>query len=158
MFAPRSLLVAGAVVTFGLTSCGGGEATTSTTATDPTTATQVDPVDTVDAPGIRVVDPEQAALTTADPPDDLVILDVLTQEEFDEGHLDGAVLLDFYRDDFAAELATFDPTVPYVLYCRSGNRSGQARAIMDDLGFRSVEDIDGGIVGWQEAGLPVVTD
>ena len=157
MFSPRSFLAAGAVVAFGLTSCGGGDANTATdanAATDSTTAT----VQTVDAAGIRVVDPEQAALTIADPPDDLVILDVRTQEEFDEGHLDGAVLLDFYRDDFAAELATFDPTVPYVLYCRSGNRSGQARAIMDDLGFESVEDIDGGIVGWQEAGLPVVTD
>ena len=144
------MLAAGAVAMFSLTACGGSDANT---ATESTPAAQVE---TSPAAGILVVAPDQAAQTIADPPADLVILDVRTQEEFDEGHIDGAVLLDFYRDDFAAELATFDPTVPYVLYCRSGNRSGQARAIMDDLGFQSVEDIDGGIVGWQEAGLSVV--
>lgn len=86
-----------------------------------------------------------------------MILDVRTQEEFDEGHIEGAVMLDFFRDDFADELAEFDPDVPYVLYCRSGNRSRGARQIMADLGFQNVEDVEGGIVGWQEAGLPVVT-
>lgn len=144
------MLAAGAIAMFSLTACGGSDANTATESTPPAQ------VETSPAAGIRVVAPEQAAQTIADPPADLVILDVRTQDEFDEGHIDGAVLLDFYRDDFAAELATFDPAVPYVLYCRSGNRSGQARAIMDDLGFQSVEDIDGGIVGWQEAGLPVV--
>lgn len=155
LFSSRSLFAAGTIVAFGLTACGGGEATTANPVADSSASAQVATAATT---GIRVVAPEQAALTIADPPADLVILDVRTQEEFDDGHLDGAVLLDFYRDDFAAELATFDRTVPYVLYCRSGNRSGQARAIMHDLGFQSVEDIDGGIVGWQEAGLQVVTD
>jgi phage shock protein E len=96
-------------------------------------------------------------VTIADPPADLVILDVRTQEEFDESHIEGAVMLDFYRDDFAEALATFDPEVPYVLYCRSGNRSSQARVLMADLDFESVDDVDGGIVGWLDAGLPVVT-
>ena len=47
--------------------------------------------------------------------------------------------------------------MPYLLYCRSGNRSGQALAIMEELGFLDVADIDGGIVAWDDAGLPVVT-
>jgi len=83
---------------------------------------------------------------------------VRTQEEFDEAHIEGAVMLDFYRDDFAEALAEFDPDVPYVLYCRSGNRSGSTRAIMADLGFQSVEDVDTGIVGWLDAGLPVIAE
>jgi rhodanese-related sulfurtransferase len=138
-----------AVVIATLTACGGSDAgdATESTATVPSES----------AAGITVVSPQTAAATIEDPPAELVILDVRTQEEFDEGHIEGAVLLDFYREDFAEELATFDPAVPYVLYCRSGNRSGQARAVMADLGFRSVQDIDGGIVSWQEAGLPVVT-
>ena len=57
----------------------------------------------------------------------------------------------------ADRLAELDPTVPSVRYCRPGNRSGQARAIMDDLGFQSVEDVAGGIVGRQQAGRPTVT-
>jgi phage shock protein E len=154
MLSSRSMLATGAaaIALFGLTGCGDSEADAAAELAAESTG-QVEPSD---ANGIRVVAPEQAAQTIADPPDDLVILDVRTQDEFDEGHIDGAVLLDFYRDDFADRLAALDPTVPYVLYCRSGNRSGQARAIMDDLGFRAVEDIDGGIVGWQSAGLPVV--
>lgn len=109
------------------------------------------------APGVRVVSPDEAAEIQADPPDGLVVLDVRTPEEFAEGHLEGAVLLDIYRDDFAEELATFDRELPYLLYCRSGNRSEQARVLMTDLEFSDVADIDGGIVAWAEAGYPVVT-
>ena len=87
---------------------------------------------------------------------DLVILDVRTPEEFAEGHIDDAIMIDFYNDDFADQLAGLDPEVPYVLYCRSGNRSGQTLAIMEQLGFTSVQDVDGGAIAWQEAGLPLV--
>ena len=85
------------------------------------------------------------------------VVDVRTPEEFDAGHIEGATLIDFYREDFADELATLDPDTPYVLYCRSGNRSSQARALMETLGFAGVADVDGGIEAWTAAGLPVVT-
>jgi rhodanese-related sulfurtransferase len=148
MFARRALIASAAAVAISLTACGGSDS-----ASTPEPSASPAP----DASGIRVVSASEAAATIAEAPENLVILDVRTQEEFDEGHIEGAVMLDFYREDFAQELAKFDPEVPYVLYCRSGNRSSGARAIMADLGFQSVEDIDGGIVGWQEAGLPVVT-
>ena len=78
-----------------------------------------------------------------------------TPEEFDEAHLEGAIMLDFYEPDFADRLAELDTDVPYLLYCRSGNRSGQARTMMTDLGFADVADIDGGITSWVDAGFPV---
>lgn len=141
----------------GLAACGGDTAPTSVV--DPTPASTVSSADpAVGSSGIRVVAPGEAAATIAAPPDDLVILDVRTPEEFEEGHIDGAVMLDFYRDDFADELSRLDRDVPYVVYCRSGNRSGQTRAMMDELGFASVADVDGGIVGWVAADLPVVTE
>ena len=98
----------------------------------------------------------QSCRTIASPPSDLVILDVRTPEEFADGHVEGATMLDFYRADFADELAKLDRDVPYVLYCRSGNRSGQTLELMRELGFSSVQDVDGGIVSWVEVGLPVV--
>ncbi|MEP1125360.1 MAG: rhodanese-like domain-containing protein [Ilumatobacter sp.] len=150
MVSTRSFLSAALVASVVLAACGGSDSGTSA---DSHVATQVE---ATDAEGVRVVPPTQAAATIADSPEDLVILDVRTKEEFDEGHIEGAVLLDFSRDDFAEELAKFDPDVPYVLYCRSGNRSSGTREIMVDLGFRSVEDVDGGIVGWQAAGLPLI--
>ena len=116
-----------------------------------------DSSDDASLPGIRVVDPDTGAATIADPPDDLVILDVRTPEEFAEGHIDGAIMIDFHEADFSARLAELDPDVPYLIYCRSGNRSGQTRAILDDLGFRDVADVDGGVLAWTAAGLPLVT-
>ncbi len=108
------------------------------------------------ASGFSLVSPEEAAATIADPPPDLVVLDVRTPEEFDEGHIEGAVMVDFYSEDFDAQLAALDPDVPYVVYCRSGNRSGQTIAKMEVIGFQSVDDIDGGVVAWAGAGLPLV--
>ena len=109
------------------------------------------------AAGIRIVSPAVAAAILDDAPADLVVLDVRTVEEFDAGHLDGAEMLDFYRADFADRLAELDPTAPYVIYCRSGNRSGQTRAIMEDLGFTDVVDVEGGVLAWDAAGLPLTT-
>ena len=106
--------------------------------------------------GIRVVSAAAGADIQANPPEDLVILDVRTPEEYAEGHLEDSILVDFYDEDFADQLAELDPEVPYLLYCRSGNRSGQTRAIMDDLGFTNVADVDGGIQAWTAGGHPLV--
>jgi phage shock protein E len=108
--------------------------------------------------GFATITPDDAAAVLADAPDDLVILDVRTPEEFAEGHIDGAVLVDFYDADFADQLAALDPDLPYLVYCRSGNRSGQTLPLMQQLGFGSAVDVGGGILAWADAGLPVVTD
>ncbi len=108
------------------------------------------------APGVRVVSATVGAAIQADPPDDLVILDVRTPEEFAEGHLEGAVMVDFYEADFTDRLAELDPDVPYLLYCRSGNRSGQTAELMKELGFSDVADVDGGILAWAASDLPVI--
>lgn len=105
--------------------------------------------------GIRLVSPEQGDAITAEPPDDLIVLDVRTPEEFAEGHLEGAIMIDFYAADFADQLAQLDSDVPYLLYCRSGNRSSQTAALMSDLGFADVAEVDGGVLAWTEAGLPL---
>lgn len=108
------------------------------------------------ATGIRLVDASAGRSIQTDPPENLVILDVRTAEEFDEGHLEGAVMIDFYQEDFADRLAELDPDVPYLLYCRSGNRSGQTAALMKELGFTDVADVDGGILAWAQGGNPIV--
>lgn len=108
------------------------------------------------AGGLVTVDPATAASVLEGAPADLVVLDIRTPEEFAEGHLEGATLLDFYDPGFADALADLDPDVPYVLYCRSDNRSGQAMELMRDLGFADVTEVDGGILAWAGAGLPIV--
>ncbi len=105
--------------------------------------------------GVVQVSTDDAYAITSAPPADLVVLDVRTPEEFSEGHLTNAVNVDFYADDFAGNLAALDKDVPYVLYCRSGNRSGTTAEQMRSLGFSEVYEIDGGILSWIDDGLPL---
>lgn len=139
-----------------LAACGGDNETSSSTSSDTAAETGASNEST-SAQGIRLVTAADGAAIAADPPEDLVILDVRTPEEFAEGHIDGATMIDFYSDDFADQIADLDPAVPYLLYCRSGNRSGQTTTLMADLGFGDVADIDGGILAWDQAGQSTVT-
>lgn len=81
------------------------------------------------------------------------LLDIRTPEEFASGHLAGAMLLDFYAPDFASRLAALPRGEKYLLYCRSGNRSGQALQAMKGMGFADAHDIAGGIKAWNGDGL-----
>ena len=76
-------------------------------------------------------------------------------EEYNEVRLAGAVNIDFYAPDFADQLDGLDKNDPYVMYCRSGNRSSEAIETMKDLGFVEVYEVDGGIVDWYDEGFPV---
>jgi len=104
---------------------------------------------------IETVPATEAAEILAEPPTGLVTLDVRTLEEFTEVRIAGAKNLDFYAPDFADRLDDLDKTLPYFVYCRTGNRSGQTIDTMRDLGFEQVYNLDGGIVAWNEAGFPV---
>lgn len=84
---------------------------------------------------------------------DAVLLDVRTPAEFALGHLDGAINIDFENPNFTSEIQKLDKKKPYFLYCRSGNRSGQATAILKREGFEKVYDLQGGVVGNQNLTL-----
>ena len=71
----------------------------------------------------------------------LIALDVRTPEEFAESHLVGSVNVDFLAANFKEEISKYDQTKTYKVYCRSGNRSGQAVKIMQSLGFIDVENL-----------------
>ncbi len=75
---------------------------------------------------------------------DTVILDVRMPKEFDMGHAEGAILIDFYDDNFANDVAQLDKNKTYVVYCRTGIRAGKACAIMEEQGFGNVYNVAGG--------------
>ncbi len=87
---------------------------------------------------------------------DFAILDVRTPEEVADGYIEGAVNIDFYDDDFGDRLDDLDKDKTYVIYCRSGGRSGSARDTMRELGFAEVYNVLGGMNDWRAEGLPVV--
>ncbi len=86
----------------------------------------------------------------------VVTLDVRTPGEFAEGYIQGARLIDFQSGNFENEIATLDKNATYAVYCRSGNRSGQAVKVMQDAGFTNVFNMNGGVIDWANAGLPLV--
>ena len=86
------------------------------------------------------------------------ILDVRTPEEYAEGHIPGAVLLNFKAAGFAAKLEELPKGNTYLVYCRSGMRSAKAAALMREKGFPAVLNMQGGILEWQKAELPIAKD
>ena len=69
-----------------------------------------------------------------------MIIDVRTPAEFATGHLDGAVNIDIQSPDFTDRIGELERSGSYVVYCRSGNRSGMAMAQMLDMGFTDVSN------------------
>ncbi len=86
---------------------------------------------------------------------DLVILDVRTPQEFAEGHLAGAVNIDFNSEDFASRIGELDPAKPYLVHCLSGGRSGKSLEVFEGLKFAELYHLNTGYRGWTEAGHPV---
>ena len=87
---------------------------------------------------------------------EFTIIDLRTPQELNEGHIENAVNIDFYSEAFKEDLDRLDKNRPYIIYCRSGNRSGRAMPIMKELGFKEVYNLSVGIKGWIAEGLPVV--
>jgi sulfur-carrier protein adenylyltransferase/sulfurtransferase len=104
---------------------------------------------------IEEIDPADASTELES--GDAVLVDTREQHEWDEAHLEGATLVPPASvEDRIAEVAP-DRSRRVVLYCRVGNRSARAADQLEsELGYENVASIAGGIVAWQEAGLPVV--
>jgi rhodanese-related sulfurtransferase len=88
----------------------------------------------------------------------VITLDVRTPGEFAEGYIEGARLIDFQSGNFENEIAALDKNATYAVYCRSGNRSGQAVKVMHNAGFHNVYNLNGGVIDWANAGLPLVNN
>jgi rhodanese-related sulfurtransferase len=84
------------------------------------------------------------------------VLDVRTQEEFDEGHIAGAKLVDVNDTAFVEKaMAVLDPQREVALYCRSGRRSARAANLLSAQGLK-VTNLAGGVIAWQDAGKTLV--
>ncbi|MAU15280.1 MAG: rhodanese [Muricauda sp.] len=82
--------------------------------------------------------------------DNAVILDVRTPEEVEEGYIPGAINIDIYMgQEFLDELEKLDKSKNFYVYCRSGNRSGQACAILNSIGVQNAYNLIGGFMDWE---------
>lgn len=90
----------------------------------------------------------------ADP--NMQLLDVRTPEEFDEGHIAGATLVDVNDSSFVERaVAILDKQRPVAVYCRSGRRSARAANLLAAQGY-TVTNLNGGVMAWQDAGKTLI--
>jgi len=105
--------------------------------------------------GVQHVKAEEAHQLMTDDKS-IQVLDVRTPKEYAQGHIKGAINIDYYADDFAEQLEALDPNTTYLVHCRSGVRSGRSLPILKAKGISHLIHLDGGIRAWNSADLPVV--
>ena len=83
---------------------------------------------------------------------DYTLIDVRTQDEFDLGHIDSAINLDFYSESFQNDILSLPKNETIVLYCRTNNRSSKTATILKENGFKEISVLEGGITDWVKNG------
>lgn len=76
------------------------------------------------------------------------LIDVRTLEEYEQGHIKNALLVDYFSDDFKDQINRLDKSKPVYFYCRSGRRSAKASKISSKLGFKEIYNVKGGYLAW----------
>lgn len=118
-----------------LTSCGSADKQT-TQSSEAAPAEQVAQVQNIDASTFQSMMKR----------DDVVVIDVRTANEVAQGYISGTThFIDIRRSDFAEQINALDTSKTYLMYCRSGGRSGRASEFMIQNGFNSVYNLKGGI-------------
>ena len=87
---------------------------------------------------------------------ELVVIDVRTPEEFASGHIEGALNINIFDENFKNKLEELDKTKAVSVYCKVGGRSAKAATVMKEMGFTEVYDLEGGIRNWNRSGMVIV--
>jgi rhodanese-related sulfurtransferase len=83
--------------------------------------------------------------------DNAIMLDVRTAEEFANGYIKDAILIDVQDpQNFTQKVSELDTSKDYYVYCRSGKRSLLACQVMQSMGFSKLTNLEGGILSWDE--------
>lgn len=85
---------------------------------------------------------------------DAQLIDVRTPKEFEDERIENFTNIDWNGSDFESKVSKLDKSKPVFLHCRSGGRSAKAAAKLQDMGFTEIYDMDGGMLQWNEEGLP----
>ncbi|MCA0270195.1 MAG: rhodanese-like domain-containing protein [Bacteroidetes bacterium] len=141
---PATLAVLAAALSLGTTACG-------QKTSPPASSASTTDVPVASPAVVQDLAPSDFVAKLAD--SNVVVLDVRTPGEFASGHVKGAMNMDMTAPDFAQKIAALDKGKTFVLYCRSGNRSGRAAAQMQAAGFASLFNA-GGFDALVAAGAP----
>ncbi len=84
-----------------------------------------------------------------------ILVDVRTLDEYNEGHIPGAVHIDVLQSDFQAKVQQLDLTQPIYVYCHSGGRSARAASMIRNMDVIQIYNLRGGIMAWKANSFPV---
>ncbi|MEX0595011.1 MAG: rhodanese-like domain-containing protein [Candidatus Paceibacterota bacterium] len=87
--------------------------------------------------------------------EDEILLDVRTEAEFEQGHIEGALNFDISSPNIIQEIVNLDHSKTYIIYCKSGGRSQLASMILQQKAFKVINSSIG-IIHWNKAGLELV--
>ena len=137
------LVFAVAGISFGATSCN-GEASEELANNDGTVETaDQEPTDAVINKVVSAAEFKELLSAAG-----AQVIDVRTPGEVAQGAIEGATNFDFYEADFKDNMAGLDKEKPVLVYCKSGGRSGKTAAMLKDMGFKEVYDLEGGYSNW----------
>ena len=107
-------------------------------------------------PFTKITPSQATAMITEKESDPLfIILDVRTAKEFEDTHIKGAQNIDLKAPDFKEKIDKLDRNGIYLAYCRKGKGSAKAMNLLKKAGFKQVYSLAGGIMKWEEEGLPL---
>lgn len=102
---------------------------------------------------VLVLSAEQFAAKAAEA--NVQLVDVRTAGEVATGKIANALNIDYNSVEFDAQAAKLDPNKPVAVYCKVGGRSARAVKVFQELGFKQIYELDGGIISWNASGLPI---
>ena len=85
--------------------------------------------------------------------DQILLIDVRTPGEFASGHIENSINIDYQADNFKDLISELDPDQEVYVYCKVGGRSGRSAKILEEMGFKKVYDLKGGIIAWEKEGF-----
>tara|TARA_B100001109_G_scaffold251662_1_gene246477 strand:+ start:9284 stop:9658 length:375 start_codon:yes stop_codon:yes gene_type:complete len=83
-----------------------------------------------------------------DATEDFYLIDVRTPQEYQQGHIDGALNYNIMGDEFENQIAALDPNKVVFVYCAVGGRSARAANYLEEKGFKFIIDLKGGMKAW----------
>ncbi len=89
----------------------------------------------------------------------IVVLDVRTPEEYTAGHIEGSININIAEDSFSEEAAKLDHDKTYIVHCAANvenGRTAKSMTILENLGFKNLLNLEGGIVAWEKSGQPMI--
>ncbi len=87
---------------------------------------------------------------------DILLIDVRTPQEYASGHVENSINIDFRASNFKDLIGELNKDQDVYVYCKVGGRSGGAAKLMEEMGFKKIYDLQGGILQWEKDGFKKV--